>query len=106
MGSPYRYSVYLTKQADGWRESMPTSSEWETGKIKAPKDFAMPLWFSGLPLSVLMVYAMNDIVSYVIADQDEGMNHDYNFEAMWPALVELMRVDEPGGGAVASVNRN
>jgi hypothetical protein len=95
-GSPYRYSVYLSKQPDGWRESLPTVSDWKTGKLKPPKDFARPLWFSAMPLGALAMYAVSGFVEYAIADPPDGLSHDFNLEAMWPALLELMRADELG----------
>lgn len=57
------------------------------------------MWFGNLPLGALASFTVYDLVAYVIADPPDGMNHDYNFEALWPGLLESMSADNPGGGS-------
>lgn len=104
-GSPYRYSVYLSRQADGWRESMPIEADWATGKLRPPEGYAMPLWFSAMPLGVLTMYAISDLVEHSIADRAEGVAWDYNFEQRWPALIDLMRADLADTRSLAEMSK-
>lgn len=94
-GSPYRYSALLSKEADGWREHVPTSRDAASGDAwKPPRDFPPFVSFAMAPLGITAVLGSALLALATIDDQPDGISLDLDMEHTWPVMIELMTAGE------------
>ena len=87
-GATYRASVYLVREADGWREEFPGMLG---ERLSLPEDFPPVLALTWLPYFLAVAVAATALGTAMYTGDPAGVNRDYDFEHLWPELLSSMR---------------